>query len=54
MTQEIVQVYREAYYTLQRSQADQAAVERAQEESVARFTAERAAWEFERATLLEK
>ena len=54
MTQEIVEIYREAYYTLRRSQADQVAVERAREESAARLAAERAAWESERAALLEK
>ena len=42
------------YYTLPRSQADQAAVERAREESAARLASERVAWESERAVLLDK
>ena len=54
LTQEIVQIYTEAYYTLRRNQVDQAAVERARKESVAKLAAERAAWESERAALLEK
>ena len=51
---EIVEIHREAYYTLWRSQADQVAIERAWEESAARLAAERAAWESERAALLDK
>ena len=43
MTHEIVEIHREAYYTLRRSQANQVAAERAQEESVARLAMERAA-----------
>ena len=41
MTQKIVEIYREAYYTLQRSWANQVAVERAGEELPARLAAER-------------
>ena len=40
---EVVKIYREGYYTLRRSQADQAAAERAREESTTRLTSERAA-----------
>ena len=47
MTHEIVEIYREAYYTLRRSQVDQAAAERAWEELAARLATERA-------TLLDK
>ena len=61
LTQEIVQIYTLAYYTLRRSQADQVAAERAREESTAKLAieraaweAERAAWESERAALLDK
>ena len=59
LIQEIAKLHRETYYTLQRSQADQVAVERAQEESAARLASERAAreseraaWQSERTTLL--
>ena len=51
---EIVEIHREAYYTLRRSQADQVVVERAREESAAKLAAERAAWKSERAALLDK
>ena len=49
---EIVQLHRETYYTLQRSQVDQVAVERAQEELAARLASEMGAWESERTALL--
>ena len=50
---EVVKTYREVYYTLRRSQADQAVAERAREESAARWASEKAAWESERAALLD-
>ena len=40
---EIVKLYREVYYTLQRSQADKVAAKRAWEESAASLASERAA-----------
>ena len=49
LTHEIVDIHREAYYTLRRSQVDQVAAERAREESAARLALERVAWESERA-----
>ena len=54
LTHEMVEIHREAYYTLRRSQADQVAAERARDESAARLATERAAWESERAALLDK
>ena len=43
LLQEIVKLHREAYYTLWRSQVDQVAAERAQEESAARLASKRIA-----------
>ena len=43
LIQEIAKLRRETYYTLQRSQVDQIAAEKAREESTARFALERAA-----------
>ena len=43
LIQEIVRLHRDIYYTLRRSQADQIAAERAQEESTARLALEKAA-----------
>ena len=54
MTHEIVKLHREVYYTLRRSQADRVAAERAREELAGRLVSERAAWESERAALLDR
>ena len=51
---EVVKIYREVYYTLRRSQADQVAAERTREESATRLAMKRAAWESERAALLDR
>ena len=51
---EIMKLYREVYYTLWRSQADQVAAERAREELAARLASERATWESEWAALLDR
>jgi hypothetical protein len=52
LIREVRQLYREAYYTLRRSQADLVVAERTREESATKLSAATAAWDSERAALL--
>lgn len=59
LTHEIVQVYRDTYYALQWSKADQVATKRAREETTTRLVAvegnlatQQSTWESERAALI--
>ena len=49
-----MEIHREAYYTLRRSQVDQVSIEKAGEELAARLAMEREGWEFEREALLAR
>ncbi len=61
LTREIIQVYREVYYALWKSEVDQVATARAREETTTRLViveaslaAQQAAWEKEQSTLIAK